>query len=93
MLVQLTLRKYLLKVPSGKVTETLAILVYEDVLQDSAETSLVTGGKTRTSLQLGWGWGGETFESTLNSILTTALLRGKFPSISSSHSDDNILGC
>ena len=41
-----TLRKYLLKVPSDNVTETLAVFVHEDVPQDSAERGLVPVGKT-----------------------------------------------
>ena len=39
-----------LKVPSGKITEALAILVHEDILQDSAERGLVPEGKSGTSL-------------------------------------------
>jgi hypothetical protein len=41
-----TLRKYLLKFPSGKLTEILAVFVHEDVPQDSAERGLVPEGKT-----------------------------------------------
>jgi hypothetical protein len=53
-----TLRKYLLKVPSGKLTEILAVLVHEDVPQDSAERGFVPEGKAICGANFSSTWAG-----------------------------------
>ncbi len=40
------MRKYLLKVPSGKITETLAVFVHDDVPLLSADRTWVPWGMT-----------------------------------------------
>lgn len=41
-----TFRKYLVGVPSGRITETLAVFVHADTPDDSEETTFVPSGIT-----------------------------------------------
>lgn len=67
------------------MTDTFAVFVQADIPLDSAEMILVPLGMTEINLRIS-----EVHQHCLNKLslpLVTALLMGKFPSISISHSD------
>lgn len=68
-----TFREYLLLLPSGSITDTLAVLVQADTQQLSAETAVVPFGMTGRSSELD--------DLDLCAVLprTTAMFKGKLP--------------